>query len=265
MAARILLFGYGNLASAMLAGWLASGIEPEHFVVYNPRPKPVPPGIAFTATVPDRRFDTLVLCVKPQQLEAVTPAVRALTSGDTLLVSVLAGVNLGDLATRFPEAGGHARMIPNLAAALGQSATVLVGPTLDVAQRAAVTDLALRLGSAEWIEDEAQTDLVTALTASGPGFTYRFIAAMAAGAAELGLDPAQAKRLAVQMVAGAGALASASEDPPEVLAGRVASPGGMTQAGFDVLDREAALADLMRRCLAAAADRSRELGQLPHT
>ena len=67
--------------------------------------------------------------------------------------------------------------------------------------------------------------------------------------------------MAVQMVAGAGALAAASEHSPADLARRVASPGGMTQKGLDVLDEGAALEILVTRCLAAARDRGREMAE----
>ena len=149
--------------------------------------------------------------------------------------------------------------MPNLAVALRKSPNALVAQGLDEAGREAVSDLAERLGSAEWLADEAQFDLVTALAGSGPGFVYRFIDALAAGAAALGLDPAQAERLAVQMVEGAAALAANGAHSPADLARRVASPGGMTQKGLDVLDDGQALETLVTRCLAAARDRGREM------
>lgn len=259
MLERILLFGYGTMASAMLEGWLASGLQPTLFTVYNPRPKPVPTGVAFTDKVPDGPFDAVVLGVKPQKLGEVAGEVKLLAGPDAVLVSILAGVDLATLAARFPRAGGIARLMPNLAVAIGKSPNALVERGLEPAARAALTDLAQRLGSAEWLEDEAQFDLVTALTGSGPGFVYRFIEALAAGAAALGLEPAQAERLAKQMVEGAAALAGRGDEPPAELARRVASPGGMTQRGLDILDEDRALVALITRCLAATRDRGREL------
>ena len=151
--------------------------------------------------------------------------------------------------------------VPNLAVAIGKAPNALVARGLSESQKMAVTDLASRLGSAEWLGDEAQFDLVTALTGSGPGFVYRFIDALAGGAAELGMDRAQAERLAKQMVAGAAALAADSSHSPADLAWRVASPGGTTQKGLDVLDEGGALGDLLTRCLKATRDRERDLAQ----
>lgn len=261
MFSRVLFFGFGTIASAMLEGWLASGLEPGHFTVYNPRPKPVPDGVGFTQTVPDETFEAVVLGVKPQKLVEVAGEVKPLLGPGTVLVSILAGVELASLSQHFPRAAGIVRLMPNLAVAIRQSPNSLVAVGLDEHRCAAVTDLAARLGSAEWLEDEAQFDLVTALAGSGPGFVYRFIDSLASGAAALGLDPAQAERLAVQMVAGAGALAAASEHSPAELAAQVASPGGMTQKGLDVLDENKALDTLVARCLAAAKDRGREMAE----
>jgi len=259
MFGRIILFGYGTMAAAMLEGWLAAGLEPERFTVYNPRPKPAPAGVQFATELPDGPFDMLVLGVKPQKLGEVAGAAASLAGPETVLVSILAGVDLAALARRFPRARGIARMMPNLAVAIGKSPNALVGRGLDEAAHAGLTDMAQRLGSAEWLTDEAQFDLVTALAGSGPGFVYRFIDALASGAAALGLEPEQAERLAVQMVEGAVALAAASDASPGELARRVASPGGMTQRGLDVLDEDRALEALVARCLAATRDRGREL------
>lgn len=258
---RILLFGYGTMASSMLEGWLASGLKPGQFTVYNPRPKPVPEGVRFTDRIPSGGFDAIVLGVKPQKLGEVAEAVEPLLGAGTVLISILAGVELATLAARFPRAAGIVRLMPNLAVALRKSPNALVALGLDESGHEAVTDLAARLGSAEWLAGEAQFDLVTALAGSGPGFVYRFIDALAAGAAALGLEPAQAERLSVQMVEGAAALAAASPYSPAELARRVASPGGMTQKGLDVLDEGQALEALLTRCLAATRDRGREMAE----
>ena len=261
MFANILLFGYGTMASAMLEGWLASGLEPDRFTVYNPRPKDVPEGVRFATELPTGPCDAIVLGVKPQKLAEVADAIASLAGSETVVISMLAAIDLDTLARRFPGAGAIVRLMPNLAVAIGQSPNALVSRGLSKTQRADVTDLAERLGSAEWLADEAQFDLVTALTGSGPGFVYRFIDALASGAEELGMDRVQAERLAKQMVAGAAALAADSEHAPGELARRVASPGGTTQKGLDVLDANEALQSLLTRCLAATRDHERELAR----
>lgn len=257
----ILLFGYGTMAGAMLQGWLASGMEPGGFTVFNPRPKVVPQGVDLTAQLPSGPFDAVVLGIKPQMLDAVVPQLEPLLGPQTMLVSILAGVELSSLRRRFPRAGGIVRLMPNLAVALRKSPNALVGEGLSEERRVQAGALAAALGSAEWLEDESKFELVTALAGSGPGFVFRFIDALAEGAAQLGLDRDQANRLALAMVEGAGALAAASEHDPAELARRVASPGGMTQRGYDVLDTDDALKGLMRDTLRAARDRGEEMAR----
>ena len=259
MFERILIAGYGTMTGAMVEGWLASGLPAAAFTAYGPRAKPVPGGMAFATGVPEGPFDAIVLGFKPQMLADAGPPLEPLAGPETTVISVLAGVELATLAQAFPRAGGIARLMPNLAAAIGKSPNALVAANLDGPRCAAVTDLAERLGTAEWLADESQFELVTALAGSGPGFVYRFIDALAAGATRLGLDPAQAERMAVAMVEGAGALAAASDTSPGELARRVASPGGMTQKGLDVLDDGEALTRLMCETLRAARDRGREM------
>ncbi|MEL0253795.1 MAG: pyrroline-5-carboxylate reductase dimerization domain-containing protein, partial [Novosphingobium sp.] len=127
----------------------------------------------------------------------------------------------------------------------------------------AETDALLEpLGQAEWLSGEDQMDLVTALAGSGPAFVYRVIDALASGAAALGLPREQADRLALSMVEGAAMLAAQSEDAPAELARRVASPGGVTQVGIDVLDADDRLARLMEDTLRGARDRSAEMTEM---
>jgi len=203
----ILLYGFGNMAAAMLDGWLAAGRAPGEFAIYNPRRKSAPDGVAFHTDLPAGPFDAVVLGVKPQKLGEVAPVVEPLVGPGTMLISILAGVELASLARRFPRADGVVRFMPNLAVALCKSPNVLVGQGLSDARRAQATALAENLGSAHWLADEDRFELVTALAGSGPGFVYRFIDALASAGTSLGLDPDQAKQIAVEMVEGASASA----------------------------------------------------------
>lgn len=260
-APTILVAGYGTMTGAMVDGWLAAGIAPGTITACGPRPKAVPAGMRFVTGVPDAAFDFVMLGMKPQKLAEAAPGLEPLAGPDTVVISVLAGVDLATLARHFPRAGGVVRLMPNLAAALGKSPIALVARGLANGRREEVTALAEQLGRAEWLADESQFDLVTALAGSGPGFLYRFVDALAAGASRLGLEEAQAQRLAVQMVEGAAALAAGSPFSPAELARRVASPGGMTQKGLDVLDADEALVRLVTETLRAARDRGREMAQ----
>lgn len=258
----MLIVGFGNMTGAMVQGWLAAGVCASTFTVYHPRGKPVPDGIALVTTYPDQAFDAVVLGVKPHMLDEVAPGLASAVGPDTIVVSVLAGVELTSLQARFPRAAAVVRLMPNLACALGKSPNGLIAEGLDDSGKAEITRLAEMLGSAEWMEDESQFDLVTALAGSGPGFTYRFIDGLAAAAASLGLPRDQATRLSIRMVEGAAALAAASEHDPGELARRVASPGGMTQKGLNVLDDDRALVRLLTETLRAARDRGTEMAEL---
>lgn len=259
----ILLVGCGNMGGAMLAGWLRAGADPQGFTVVDPALREAPPGVALLREMPRTEgFDAVLLGVKPQLFAEVAPSVEPLVGAGTVLLSILAGVEFATLAAQFPRAGGIVRVMPNLAAALGKSPIALVAQGLGAERKAAVDALMAPLGAPEWLADEESMHAVTALAGSGPAFVYRFIDALAAGGAQLGLPEEQAQRLALAMVEGAAMLATQcehSDHSPGELADRVASPGGTTRAGLDVLDDGRALAVLVEATLRAARDRSAEM------
>lgn len=258
----ILIVGAGNMGGAMLTGWLAGGLSESRFTVVDPALPSAPEGVTLLRGLPEgQTFDALLLGVKPQMLDDVAPTLAGLAGPDTTILSILAGVELASLARRFPNARGHVRVMPNLSAALGKSPIALVAAGLTEAQIADVDSFMQPLGAPEWLADEDLFDAVTALAGSGPAFVYRFIDALAAAAVDLGLPDGQAERLALATVEGASMLARASEHSPGELARRVASPGGTTQAGLDVLDANGALARLAAATIKAAADRSAEMAQ----
>lgn len=251
----IWLVGCGNMAGAMLARWLDQGLDPQTITVIRPSGIAPAPGVHTVTALPDGPAPrVLMLGVKPQKLDAVAPAVAAAIGPGTVVVSILAGVELATLRTRFPGADAVVRAMPNTPVALGRGVVGLFGD-----ESSDVDALMAPLGLVERVADEAEFDLLGTLAGCGPAFLFRFIDALAGAGVSLGLDPAQAMRLAVATVDGAAGLAAASGESPATLADRVASPGGMTRKGLDVLDTDRALAGLLEHTLSAAVARGREL------
>jgi len=256
---RFFQFGCGNMGGAMLAGWLAGGFDPAAFTVIDPYLAAAPAGVRHLDAAPDEvPADVVLLGFKPHQLGTAAPAIAPLIGDTTLVLSILAGVDMATLRATFPQAGAIVRVMPNLAAAIGKSPIALFGDAKGAA-RGHTDALMAPLGQAEWLAHESDMDLVTALAGSGPAFVYRFIDALASGAAALGLPREQADRLALAMVEGAAQLAAASPHGPAELARRVASPGGVTQIGLDVLDADDRLTRLIEDTLKGARDRSAEM------
>ncbi|MEP2737079.1 MAG: pyrroline-5-carboxylate reductase [Erythrobacter sp.] len=261
---KMLIIGCGNMAGAMLAGWLKVGFDPSRFVVFSRSMTSAPEGVELHNSPPEiSDHDCVMLGFKPHHLAQFAPDYQHLAGSGVTIFSLLAGIELASLTSAFPKAGAHVRVMPNLAVRVNKSPIILAETGLSGdAQRDAVKELFGALGEAHWLEGEAQYNLATALAGSGPGFVYRFIDALAAAGEELGLDGAMARSLALSMVDGAGDLAATSDAEPATLADRVASKGGMTREGLNVLDEGDALKSLLTQTLKAAADRGDELAKL---
>ena len=258
----IWLLGCGNMAGAMLAGWLARGADPRQVTVIRPSGAPGAEGVRVLTALPEDEVPALVLLgFKPQQLDAVAPAIAPALEAETVLVSILAGVELASLRRRFAAPRAIVRAMPNLPVRLNKGVTALFAPDADRAARATVERLMAALGHVEWFGDESLFQIAGIIGGAGPAFLFRFIDALAAGAAALGMDEKQAARIAAYMVEGAAAQAVASDEAPADLARRVASPKGTTEAGLAVLDRAEGLAGLVRETLEAARRRSREMAE----
>ncbi|RDE06538.1 pyrroline-5-carboxylate reductase [Sphingomonas aracearum] len=257
----LLLVGAGNMGGAMLRHWLASGLPAERITVVSPSGRPAPAGVKVVREVPEPDagldYDVVLLALKPQQLAAVRGGALS-RHRPKVLMSVLAGVDEATLSG-LCEAEAVVRAMPNLPVAIGRGVTALYSSSQDATVREVAEALSSPLGLVEWIAEERLFDAVTALSGCGPGFVFRFVEALASAGAALGLPKDQAMRLALATVDGSARMAIAAEEPPSVLADRVASPGGSTRQGLNVLDRDDALVELMKATLAASAKRNAEL------
>lgn len=256
----MLIYGCGTMAGAMLGRWLASSLDPARVTALRHSGADVGGGVATVsgsaALLPPA---ILLIGVKPQVFPGVVSDIERLAGPDTLVISIMAGVSLDDLQLALPRAGHIIRAMPNMPVADGRGVVALFAEDLPLKPRKLVDTLMAPLGLVQWIDTEANFNLVTALTGCGPAFVYRFVSALAGAAVRLGLDPEDADRMARAMVAGAAQSIVESPETPAAMAAAVASPGGMTQAGLDVLDTDGRLTALLAETLRAARERGREL------
>ncbi len=205
--------------------------------------------------------DLLLLAVKPQQMrQAIAPLAGSLRQ--QLVVSIAAGIRMGDLKRWL---GGYARLVramPNTPALIGAGITGLCADVeVNPLEKAAAQSVLEAVGEVVWIDDESRMDAVTAVSGSGPAYVFYFIEALEEAAGKLGLDAATARRLALATVQGAARLAIDSDASPTLLRQRVTSKGGTTEAALASLERDS-VKQAITRAVAAAEARGRELGDV---
>jgi len=263
----LVLLGCGKMGSAMLAGWLERGLAPDAVWVVDPAPsdwlkEQAAKGLHLNEDLPESPAIVLV-AVKPQVMAEALPVLAPLGDGETLFLSVAAGIPIAAYEEMLGRDTPVIRAMPNTPAAIGRGITALVGNArAGAAHLTMAEELLAAVGQTVRLDDEAQIDAVTGISGSGPAYVFHLIECLAAAGKAEGLPPDMALRLAKATVAGAGALAEAAEESPDELRRNVTSPGGTTEAALEVLMDEAeGLPPLMRKAVHAAVLRSRELGR----
>ncbi|MGA8169870.1 MAG: pyrroline-5-carboxylate reductase [Methylocystis sp.] len=263
----IAFVGAGKMGSALLAG-LGQGEPLGRVLVLEPNPASAlielcrARGYELRSRVDpaDAPVDALVLAIKPQMLDDAAPALTPLIGAKTLVLSILAGKRIVDLAARLP-ARAFVRAMPNTPAAVGRGVTgAFPSPETAAAQRALARTLLSAVGSVEWVEREDWIDAVTAVSGSGPAYVFLLAECLAAAGVAAGLPEDISARLARATVEGAGELMYRSADvAPRKLRENVTSPGGTTAAALGVLMAEDGLDPLLTRAVLAAKRRAAEL------
>lgn len=257
------LVGCGNMGAALLERWSAAGLA-TRILVIDPALPAVPPGVELLAALPAPGArpspDVAVLAVKSQIAAAALSGLAERLGENSLVISIMAGLTLGDISRMVGERP-LVRAMPNTPAAVGKGMTALHMAVADAAVTAVADALFMATGTTVWLDAESQFDAVTAVSGSGPAYVFRFIEALAAAAEAAGLPADLAENLARGTVIGAAALADGDARSARDLRAAVTSPGGTTQAGLEALDADPGLPALVRSAVRAAATRSRELSE----
>jgi pyrroline-5-carboxylate reductase len=266
MNKHIAFIGGGNMATAIISGLIQGGLPGSAIDVVEPfleaRGKLLAQfGIAAQAQAGAflSRADLVVWAVKPQTFKEAAAAVRPYAS-QALHLSVAAGIPSASIAQWL----GNERVIrtmPNTPALIGKGITgMFARAAVTAADRALAEQLIGTTGTFVWLGEESALDAVTALSGSGPAYMFYFMEAMTEAGAQMGLSREQAHALAVATFIGAGELAKASPESPEVLRQRVTSKGGTTFAAITAMETAGIKAQFVQAML-AAQKRAQEMGR----
>lgn len=265
---RLAFIGGGNMAEALIRGFLSSGIViPGNICVSDVvtarldhlrRAFRLRTSQNSVAAVSDA--DVVILATKPQNADEVLNTIAPVTQNSHLIVSIMAGISTNKIETILEGRGRVVRVMPNTPVLVGKGATGIAGGKK--AKRkdlATVVEFFEAVGRAV-VVSESQMDAITGLSGSGPAYVALMIEALADGGVLMGLSRDTALMLAAQTFAGTANMVLETGDHPGKLKDMVTSPGGTTTAGLAALEDGATRSDLIR-AVEAATVRSMELGQ----
>lgn len=250
MQRNILVIGVGNMGYALVSG--LKDVSDTKVSVFDTHPDRLAKAVSLKHVTPVSNLaaavtasDVVVLCVKPQDLKSVAESIRGKIKKDGLLISILAGTTVNDLADNLNFSGSIVRAMPNIAGIVHAAATAMCANTsCTVSDKTIAENIFAQIGTAHWCL-ESHLDAVTGLSGSGPAYVYMVIEALTEGGVKMGIPRILAQSLASQTVLGAALLVKESGLHPAVLRDQVTTPGGTTIAAIHDLENRGLRATLM--------------------
>ncbi len=266
---ELAVIGGGNISEALISGLLL-GDEPLFQAGHVAVVEPDAARAAYMRTTYGIRVvaveeaadsaDTLVIAVKPHFIGDVLGALADRVTDQQLVISVVGAITAGQIEAGLTAKVPVVRCMPNTPAAVGEGMTAINGGAYAEERHLQRTETILSAVGKVSRVTEAQLDVVTGLSGSGPAYFYYLAEAMIDAGVLLGLPRPLATELVTQTAVGSGILLRETGKTPETLRVAVSSPGGMTMAAIRQFENHAVRAAVMSG-VEAARDRSAELGQ----
>lgn len=261
--------GCGKMAGAIIKGVLKSGtVSAENIIASQAeaegiKEKSASLGIEIvlenTAVV--EKSDVIFIATKPNQVENVLKEISASIKSDKIIVSIAAGVNTKKFEAFLPKNAQVIRVMPNTPVLVGEGmSAIFAGKNVLKDNIDYIYNLLSTVGKCILVEKEAQIDIVTAISGSGPAFFYKIINDFACAGKVLGLDYEKALQLSIQTAIGSAKMAANRTSSMEELISNVATKGGCTRVGVDVME-EADTTKLFAEVIAKTTQKASELGK----
>jgi pyrroline-5-carboxylate reductase len=264
------VLGCGKMGAALTRGLVVSKLVPPERVFVSDidevRTGKVAKDLQVTVFEANLRVvqhsDVVVVALKPDVLRQELPKLgEAIDHRGALVVSIAAGVGLAELQQMLLPGTRVVRVMPNTPCQVGSGAAAFaLGSSAGTEDGDLVNQILAAVGISFGPVPESWLDAVTGLSGSGPAFAAVVIEALADGGVLCGLPRDMAVSLAAQTVLGAARLVLERGMHPAELKDSVASPGGTTIEGLQVLEEQALRAALID-AVEAATLKSKALGK----
>lgn len=196
----------------------------------------------------------IILAMPPEAHDKVLQELSEVVDGQ-LILTVAAGVDVSYLEARLPEGTPVSWMMPNTAAAKGQSMTLFaLGEHVNDQHEYYIEKILFSIGQFKKLT-ETQMHALTPITGSGPAFIYRMADNLIKEAQKSGISEVTAKQLIAQMVKGSAEMLTSDLKCPQDLMDEVASPGGVTERGLQVFEKYH-FDEMMREVIEVCLDRA---------
>jgi pyrroline-5-carboxylate reductase len=204
--------------------------------------------------------DTVVLTVKPQDMEALLEQIRDHVEEGHLVISFAAGIRTSFIERRLAAPCAVVRVMSNVAVLVDEAMSVVSpGKRAEDKHLAVAEELLGSVGRVIRLPEKHQ-DAITATSGSGPAYFFLLAEAMIEACILLGLSRDVASELIIQTMLGSARMLRDTGRHPVELREMVTSPGGTTIAAIRHLEQAGVRAAFLN-AIDAACKRSEELAQ----
>lgn len=205
--------------------------------------------------------DVIILAVKPQDFNNLSPLLKQTLQSDCILLSIMAGVTISSLEKKLDHKS-IIRAMPNMPAQVGMGVTGFAASnSTTLAQIRKIENLLNTTGKTVFFDDESQLDAVTALSGSGPAYFFYFVKSLVDAGEAMGLDKPTATMLVNQTMLGSFHIFNSSTKSLDELIASVSSKGGTTEAAFKILSKYK-INTILKTALINAKKRANELSKI---
>lgn len=184
-----------------------------------------------------QKSDIIFIATKPNQVVDVLSEISSFVTSEKLIVSIAAGIGLNKLEINLPPKTRVVRVMPNTPALVGEGMSGMIAGNFSTKEDLDyIYKLLSTIGKCIIVENESQMDIVTAISGSGPAFFYKVINDIARAGESLGLDYEKSLLLSIQTAIGSAKMALNREVSMEQLVSNVATKGGCTRVGVDIME-----------------------------
>lgn len=202
----------------------------------------------------------MILAIPPQAFATLAESNLQHKLRTDMTVSVMAGVNLSELADLLKTLQ-VCRAIPNLPSAINEGMSVLAfTPQTTQKNRCLVNGMFSKLGRLLIVKEEPLIDDATALVGGGPAYVAYFAQALVEYALLAGFDERNACAMVVQTLRGSSELLDVYQEAPEKLCEKVMTQNGTTEQAIKLFNNQKMKAVIVEGLRQACA-RSKELGR----